>query len=264
MKVPRKSIVLLLCLGSITSTVMGQREPVQPTSASELLAQISSTFSRSKPVSHVRITGTATWYSGGDTGSGPVTFIASANGKNSMQLQLSGGSRAEEQSALGDDRTCSWTDKNGVVHEVSETNCWTTLIWFLPQLSIQPNSLPASLGIQYLGIQTSDQGTFYSLRNQLIIGPGQTPSTVTAQIQQRSTTELHVDPSTFQPRALSYTLRPDSGSGADIDVEVHYDHYQQISGLMVPTHIERYLNGNLQLSIDIAQVLAENTPDSNN
>jgi hypothetical protein len=262
--VARKSIVLLLCLGAIASTVLGQKEVAQPTTASELLTQMSSTFSGGKPVRHLLLTGTANWYSGGDTDSGPVTFKASANGRSLMRLQLSGGTRIEEQSSLGDDRACTWTDKNDVAHEIPVTNCWTSLIWFLPQLSVQPGSLPASLGVQYLGIQTNDQGTFHGLRNQLIIAPGSTPSVVTAQIQQRSTTELRVDPSTFLPRSLSYTLRPDAGAGADIDVEVRYDHYQQISGLTLPTHIERYLNGSLQLSVDITQVAVENTADVNN
>ncbi|HTF62895.1 MAG TPA: hypothetical protein VK638_09305, partial [Edaphobacter sp.] len=51
--------------------------------------------------------------------SGPVTLTAKTTGENRVELDLSGGTRIEDQSAVTADRTCSWSGKDGVVSEQS-------------------------------------------------------------------------------------------------------------------------------------------------
>jgi hypothetical protein len=50
---------------------------------------------------------------------------------------------------------------------------------------------------------------------------------------------------------LKYTIHPDSNSSVNLAVEVRYSNYKDVSGVELPMHIERYVNGSLQLSIDI-------------
>jgi hypothetical protein len=76
---------------------------------------------------------------------------------------------------------------------------------------------------------------------------------VTQQIQSQSTTTLLLDPGTLLPAALDFWMQSDSGS-ARIAVEMRFSNYKQLSGIAVPAHIERYMNGSLQLAIDITQV----------
>ncbi len=65
-------------------------------------------------------------------------------------------------------------------------------------------------------------------------------------------TLLFIDPVSFLPRLLAYSIHSDSGS-AVISVEIRFSNYQRMAGLMIPTHIERRLNGSPEYTIDITQ-----------
>jgi hypothetical protein len=241
-----------LCTVIALSARSAQAQSATSLSASSVLAQLAAAFSGGKPTYSISLTGNAHVYEGASSDSGIATLTASADGSTSVQLQLSGGNRSEVVTASGNDRTCNWSGAAGVVHDEATGNCWTAVVWFLPQISLQPGVLSSVLGTDYLGLQSSAGAISHVLRNQIVAGPGKTPLAVTQQIAQRSTTTLRLDSSSMLPSMLDYSILSDSGT-ASIDVEVRYSNYQQLSGLRVPTHIERYLNGSLQLTLDITQ-----------
>jgi hypothetical protein len=218
--------------------------------AASLLTQAAAAFSGGKTVQSVVLSGNVVSSASG--ASGTVTLTASADGGHKIQWQIANGWHTETRSAAKDDRSCTWSGADGVTHEATGANCWTAVVPFLPLISLQPALIPSALGTEYLGLVTNERGTYYAIRNQLIVGPGKTPLAVTQQIRKQSTTTLLLDPSTLLPAALDYTMQTDSGS-ANIAVEVRFSNYKQLSGLTVPAHIERYLNGNLQLAIDLTQ-----------
>jgi hypothetical protein len=240
---------LLVVLNWAAIPAIGQVE--SSLTATSLLTSAAAVFSGGKPVKSVVVSGNVVTSTSG--ASGTVTLTASADGSHKIQWQIANGWHTETRSAAKDDRSCTWSGADGVSHEATGANCWTAVVPFLPQISLQPTLIPNAMGTEYLGLESNERGTFYAIRNQLIVGPGKTPLAVTQQIQKQSTTTLLLDPSTLLPAALNYTMQSDSGS-ANIAVEVRFSAYKQLSGLTVPTHIERYLNGGLQLAIDIAQV----------
>jgi len=205
---------------------------VLPVSAASLeLAEVSTqaaqAFSPTTPVASVVMTGTAQWSAG----------------------DLSNGTRVETQSAIADDRTCTWTGKDGTAHNVASSNCWTSTVWFLPHLALQTVGQPTSL--QRAPISDSVPHLRYSLH----IAPGRTSAATTALIQTWSQADLKLDHTTLLPASLKYSIHPDQNSSVDLQVEVRYSNYKAVSGVQLPMHIERYVNGTVQVSIDIASAV---------
>ena len=176
---------------------------------------------------------------------GPSKLTAKITGQSSAEFDLSSGTRIESESGIGDDRTCTWTDKNGISHDVASSNCWLSTVWFLPHLALQTAGLPAALQ----SVTVPDSAPH--IRYWLYIAPGKTSAAATAQIKIWSQADLVLDPATLLPASLKYTIHPDNNSSVNLQVEVRYSNYKPVSGVQLPMHVERYINGNLQVSIDV-------------
>jgi hypothetical protein len=72
---------------------------------------------------------------------------------------------------------------------------------------------------------------------------------LSSNLAQQSTTDLGLDPTTLLPTVLAYTVCPDNGAQVKIAIEIHYSNYQPVDGVQVPFHIQRFVNGSLQLDI---------------
>jgi hypothetical protein len=201
------------------------------------------------------MTGTAHWTAGSTKDSGPAKLTAKITGENVAEFDLSNGTRIEKQSALTEDRTCTWSGKDGVVHNAASSNCWTATVWFLPHVALQSTGLPSALSAQSPGIDAGKTSNSAQLRHQLTIAPGATKPEVTALIRSWSTTNLTLDPATYLPSILKYNIHPDNNSSVDLQVEVRYSNYKSVSGVQLPMHIERHINGSLQVSIDITSAV---------
>lgn len=241
---------LLPCL--VLFLPLSSKAPAQtsiPTvDATSTVARASQAFSAGKPVTSVEMTGRAEWTAGSTKDSGPVKLTANVNGENRAEFDLSEGTRVESQSALTEDRICTWSGKDGVPHNAASSNCWIATVWFLPHLALQSAMQPSLLAM------SSSDGSH--IRHQVVVAAdaaSQSKETgdVPALIQRWSKTDLILDSATSLPASLKYIIHPDASSSVDIQVEVRYSNYQNVSGVEIPMHIERYVNGSLQLSIDI-------------
>jgi hypothetical protein len=222
-------------------------------SASLLLGLLSTAFSGGKVVHQVQLTGSATWHAGSLNDTGTATLSGATTGASQLQLSLSSsGVRTEGQSGQGSDQSCTWSSEDGAVHSIDPASCWRPLFWFLPPLSLQPSLLPNYLGTVDMGTGTVGfaKGIYRHLQSQLVL-----PNLTTAlagKIMQVSTTDLGLDPASFLPAVLTYSVRPDSGAFTPIAIEIHYSNYQPISGVEIPFTIQRYVNGSLQLEITVS------------
>jgi hypothetical protein len=125
----------------------------------------------------------------------------------------------------------------------------------LPQLLLQSSGSPEALEVQDTGADEQHPNVHH-LRHQIMLPSNSRLSTVAKQIQAWSQADMTIDPVTFLPISMKYFTHSDNNSGVNIPVEVRYSNYQKVSGVVVPMHIERSVNGSLQLSIDIAAVTA--------
>lgn len=238
---------------SLTVFASAQEAPAQGVNAGSLLNQLSTAFSGGKTVQRVQLSGSATWKAGGLEDSGTVSLTASADGSSEMQLFLaSTGQRTETQAAGGPDATCQWAGADGHTHEIRSGACWRPVNWLLPTLSLQPSLLNANTGIVDLGSGAvgSNPIIYRHLQSQFVF-PDLSKSTV-ADVMQRSTTDVGLDPVSLLPAALTYSVHPDNGAMMLISIEVRYSDYRVVGGAQIPFTIQRYVNGSLQLQISIS------------
>lgn len=221
-------------------------------SAATLIRNVASTFSSGRSIGSVQLSGTISRYSGDSSDSGPITLTATADGAASLSYQLSDGTRTESQTAAKASRSCQWSGPDGVMHDSTNSHCWSALVWYLPQISLQPNLQPSSFVMTDPVLQSTATGSIYAFQSQLDLSSVMKNRRGASHIQVQSTTLIAVDATTFLPSVLQYTIQSDDGPRM-IAVEVRYSNYRNVGGLILAGHIERYLNGGLELAIDITQ-----------
>lgn len=257
---PRRFAGLLLLLICMTMTGFGQGEEGAAISdaastgidAAPLLSKMEQAFSQGRPVISVSLSGDATWTAGSLHDPGTVSLSVSGDGVSNMKLDLASlGSVTESASGTGPTIECHWSAKDGKSHDNNLANCWKPFLWFLPAFSLQPSLIPNSLGLVDLGLGRvgSDENDYRQLRGQFVFS-GKNPKIIHDSMQ-FSTSDLGVDPTTYLPATLAYSLIPDRGSENAVSVEIRYARYTPIAGVQIPFSIQRFVNGTLQLEINV-------------
>ena len=215
-----------------------------------IITQLSQAISGGLPVTKISLSGTATVYAGSITDTGSASLYADLTGKVTTQLSLDKlGARTETLTA-GPLSPCSYSGADGVSHIGNGLNCWRPTAWFFPALSLQPSSILTAVSTSDLGRGLVGGSTYRHLQSQLVM-----PSlnaAAASQLAKESTADIGLDTTSFLPAVMTYTTRPDSGAATLLLVAVHYSNYQNVSGVQIPFHIERYVNGSLQLSITLS------------
>jgi len=218
------------------------------------ITQVSTAFSGQLVVHKVQLSGGVTYYAGSLKDSGTVTLTATDDGSAQMQLSLGAtGQIAETQTGSGSHARCQWLGANQVSHAVDLGNCWRPALWFLPTFSLQPSLLSTEQVFADLGAGTVGSGDAVYHHLQGAVVPTKAASAANsrafASLITRSTTDIGIDPSSSLPAVLAYSVHPNTGVQVPIAIEVRYSNYQTVSGAQIPFHIERYVNGSLQLDI---------------
>ncbi len=240
----RRLLVFLCCSSALCLAQLPNSTPTAPT----VLTQAQSAFSGGKSVTTVQMNGSASWHYGSDEQTGTVTLIASANGATSVTLGLSGGTRKESFAAWDQNPTCDWTDTDGKNHTNPTHNCLTPSTWFLPSISLQ-TTLPSTAVAGYVGQESTDAGVVHHVRQQRSI-VNATPA-AKLWMQKWSTSELMLSAQTLLPAVLKFSIHPDNDAKLDIPVEIHYSDYRLTSGVQLPFKIQKFINNNLVLEIDV-------------
>jgi hypothetical protein len=110
--------------------------------------------------------------------------------------------------------------------------------------------MSSNVGFIDSGSGVVGSGTAYRrLRGQF--SPTGMSAKLAGDIEKRSKTDIGLDPITFLPAVLAYSVHPDNGAPIQVAIEVHYSDYRTVDGTQIPFHIERYVNGYLQLDIHV-------------
>lgn len=216
------------------------------------LALASAAFSGGQVVKSIQLTGQAQWISGSLQDSGPVVLTASSDGSSNMQLSLlAAGVRTESRIGTASNASCLWSGPDGVSHAISAETCWHPSVWFLPAIVLQYPSIPSYINAVDLGLEKgfSDGITRRHLQIQTIMT--NLSQRLGQSVKDGSTTDLYLDASSMLPTSIGYTVAPDDGSPARVSVQVWYSQYQKVSGVMIPFRIQRFVNGALQLDVQI-------------
>jgi hypothetical protein len=199
----------------------------------------------STTISDVTLTGTVTW-NGTDTGN--ATLRALGTGESRMDLALSNGTRTEIRDAQTGALLGQWINPNNALGQFAPQNCWTDAVWFFPVLG----SLAAgqSVVLTYVGQESRNGETVQHIQS-YVYDPNW-PSGLTPTDQQLSTMDFYLDATTLLPAAVTFNAHPDNDATTNLLVEVDFSTYQTMSGVVVPTHIQRYQQANLMVDVTVS------------
>lgn len=252
---PIRTICLAAALCVPCHLAISQVGSAQFANAAGLLTQMSAAFSGPVAVHKVQLSGEATWHAGSLEDAGAVSLTASDSGSAQMQLNLATtGQVTEIQTGVGSRARCQWSGADGVPHNLGPGNCWRPALWFLPALSLQPSVLSADQSLIDLGEGPVGSGgsKYRHLQGQIIPAATTTSSKALSQLIARTTSDIGIDPASYLPAVLMYSVHPNNGAPVSIAIEVHYSDYRIVNGVRIPFHIQRYVNGALQLDIRVS------------
>ena len=170
-----------------------------------------------------------------------------------MQLSLANsGQTTKSQRGVVSNAVCQWSGSDAIVDQINAINCWKPTNSFFPALSLQPSLIPSNLGLVDLGTRPVgfSSNSYRHLQGKLVFA-GQNAQ-LASLVAQQGIVDLGLDPATMLPAVLAYSVIPDVGSPTPIAIEFHYSNYQLVNGVEIPFSDQRYVNGSLQLQINVS------------
>lgn len=234
----------LTCFASTNSQV-----PASNPQALGYAAQSIAAMTGGATISDVTLTGSVTWTAGSDIETGTATFLALGTGESRMNLVLSSGTRTEIRDASTGTAIGEWIAQSGASGNIAFQNCQTDAVWFFPVLGSLAGG--ANVVFSYIGQETRNGETVQHIQS-YIYQSIQPPGSNSGLLQQLSTLDLYLDATTLLPSAIIFNAHPDNNANANLPIEVDFSNYQNVSGILVPMHIQKYLQGTLMIDVTIS------------
>ncbi len=232
-------VPLILFLASVA---FAQNPPPSSPQAVSLASQSMSALTGGNAISDVTLTGSVTWSGEAVQESGTGTLLASGTGESRMNIVFPAGTWTEIRDTSTGVALGQWLAPNGASSLFAFQNCVTDAVWFFPvlgSLAAGPNVV-----LSYAGQETRNGGEAVQHIQSYIY---QSNSIV----QQWSTMDFYLDATTLLPVAVTFNAHPDNSATANLLVEVDFSNYQTMNGVMVPSRIQRSLQGNVLVAITI-------------
>ncbi len=235
------SLILLLA-----SVAFAQNPPQSNPQAVSLASQSISALTGGMTIHDVTLTGSVTWSGGAAPETGTATLLASGTGESRMSLVLPSGTRTEIRDASTGMAQGQWIAQSGASGLFAYQNCATDAVWFFPELG----SLAAgpNVVLTYVGQETRNGEAVQHIQS-YVYQPN--ASHANPSPLQLSTMDFYLDATTLLPVAITFNAHPDNAS-TNLLIEVDFFNYQVFNGVVVPTHIQRSLQGNVVVDISIS------------
>jgi hypothetical protein len=214
-----------------------------------LLAQSTNALTGSVAVNDVTLTGTVERIAGSTDESGTVTLKALTTGEASLAITLPSGTLTEVHSSMANGPAGNWISADATVHQIPMHNGWTDAGWFFPAFSSAFTS-NQSLQIAYIGQEIVDGVSVQHVRLNRIV-PGDASGKTNSLVLHLSQTELYLDANSFLPIGVKYNIHPDNNAAIDIPVEIKYSNFKSVGGVMIPFHIQEFIQNSLHLDIQL-------------
>jgi len=200
-------------------------------------------LTRGATISDVTLNGTVTSILGSENETGTGIFQAKRTAESRMSLHLSGGTRSEVRSLTNGSPSGAWQTNGGAVTAFAYHNCRTDTAWFFPALSYLSQLANPNFVFKYIGQEL--HGGF-NTQHVRVFQPSQA-----ALLQHLSTVDFYLDPVSSLPLAMAFAVHPDLDANADIPAEIRFANYQSVSGIPVPFHFQKMLNGGVVLDVNV-------------
>jgi hypothetical protein len=182
---------------------------------------------------------------GSDYETGTGIFEAKGIVESRVDLNLNGWTRSDVRSVTSGIPAGAWA-KNGMASTpYAAHNCWTDAAWFFPALSSVSQTANASFVFKYIGQE--QHGGVATQHIQIYQSPAQGPKAA----PRMSQVDFYLDPASLLPLTIAFNVHPDDDMNTDVRTEIGFANYQASSGIQVPFHIQRRVNGVLVLDITV-------------
>lgn len=208
----------------------------------------------------VTMQGTVNRIAGSLKETGSITLKADGAGSENESWTLSSGDRAFSKGAFTGTRNCSATIGGKDLSLKLDQGCERVVPWFGPW-----NAL-AAIGTQDASASTATSSadtTAGDVRLRFVPTYGDLSKLSTkrlqsvAEIMQLSAVDVLFDEVTALPKRVEYQQQTTGDPAAAVSVAVAFSDYRLDGGLVIPHHIQRYLQRTLEADIHITSVVTQ-------
>ena len=241
-------VVIFLCSSVVLLAQTSSTSPPTASNSEQAIATLQSAISAlagSAFVRDVTLTGTAERIAGSDDETAAVTYKAIPSA-NRLDLTLSGGTRSEIWSNGSSGPSGTWIGPDGVSHSMANHNVMTDPGWFplfaFGNINSSSNSLVSYVGQETRnGVAVIHLSAFQQIQN--------SKGSATALLQHLTKVDIYMDSSTFLPVSFVFNMHADNDAGLDIPAEIRYSNFQNVGGVRIPFHIQKFVNNSLTLDL---------------
>jgi hypothetical protein len=224
----------------VSSVAFSQNNPPSDPQALALAAQAVAATTGRATINDVTLTGSVTW-NGSDTGTATLNALGASESR--MDLALTSGTRTEIRDAQTGIQQGQWVGPNNSSGYFAGHNCRTDPVWFFPALGSLAGG--PNIVLSYIRLENWNGRTVQHIQSYVYQStqlPGPSP-------QQLSTMDFYLDATTYLPVAVTFNAHPDNDATTNLPIEIDFSNYQTANGIAVPTHIQRYQQGNLMVDV---------------
>jgi hypothetical protein len=248
------AVSLLIC----AVCALGQNQPSSDPFAISLAQKSVAALTGGVPVADVTLNANVISISGSDNESGTGTLEAKGTSESRVDLSLSGGTRSDVRNFTNGSPGGAWNKNSTTSTAYAQHNCWTDAAWFFPALSSLVQTANPNFVFKYIG---QEQHGGVATQHVQVFQIGQKDN---GTLQQLSTTDFYLDPTSSLPLAVASQTHADSNMSINIATEVRFANYQAVSGFQVPFHFQRMFSGGVVLDVTVTNaVFNSGLPDSN-
>jgi hypothetical protein len=238
--------LLVLCVCWSSMMIVGQTPQTTPSSTDQFAifqAHARAALAPTGQPTTVSMNGTFVSTEGSLRQEGGVQLSAKSDGSFAINLSRNQGKTNETRNITDAGPNCSWTDQTGKTYSVALDNCFVPA-WFFPGLSLLLGNGSAS---EWQPSSLSSDASGYHLRFQYATGTSHTNNTLVS----AGNVDLLLASDTYLPITASFGMRPDKAVNATVQFRVTYSDYRNVAGVLLPYHIQQFINGSLTLDIHI-------------
>jgi hypothetical protein len=119
----------------------------------------------------------------------------------------------------------------------------------VPALHCRGNPLVLAVGAQLHRAGNTREFVPHPCCALAVTPPGGSGITAAVLPEPLSQTDLYLDPATFLPVIIAFNIHPDNNALTDIPIEIHFSDYRPVSGVLIPFHVQKFLNNGLYLDL---------------
>jgi hypothetical protein len=199
----------------------------------------------------------------------PIWLQVGADGKTQMKITTATGTIGETRPAAGQMESCTSTADSANTRSdpldrrrpgtplpaITAANCWSPTSWILPTVAL---ANPGAVKKLASSLSTGTKDNRPALQLALHIDTTGHSARGTSYINTVTARNIYLDPQTLLPFAMTYSEFSGNNTFKTTPAEIDYSDYALSSGVMVPLHIVKKINGLPVLDISIAQVTVSN------